>query len=279
MRPGELVERWVAAFNRADSDALARFYAPDAVNHQVAEQPVQGREAIRRMFSEGFARAKMVCLAENLFEEGDWAILEWRDPLGLRGCGFFRVVNGEIAFQRGYWDRLSFIRAQGMALEVEIRPERSADASAIRAVHAAAFPSAAEADLVDALRAAGAGAVSQVAVAAEAIVGHVLLSPVSIPGVLGLAPIAVFPGAQRAGVGTALMRGALARARTQGAAAIVLVGEPAYYRRFGFVPARAFGLRCKWAGTEEAFMALELVPGALEGRRGLVSYHPAFDAL
>lgn len=278
MRPRELVERWVEAFNRADSEALARFYAQDAVNHQVAEQPVQGREAIRRMFAEGFARAKMACIVENLFEEGDWAILEWRDPLGLRGCGFFRVVAGEIALQRGYWDKLSFLRAQGTPLEVEVRPEQAADAGAIRAVHAAAFPTAAEAGLVDALRAAGAARVSEVAAVGDAVVGHVLLSPVSIEGVLGLAPIAVLPGVQRAGVGAALMRSALARARAQGAAAIVLVGEPAYYRRFGFAPAREFGLRCKWAGTEEAFMAIELVPGALgKGRQGLVSYHPAFD--
>ncbi|MFN8010532.1 MAG: ester cyclase [Holophagaceae bacterium] len=114
--PKALVAAWVEAFNRRDADALATFYAEDAINHQVAEAPVRGREAIRAMFAEGFAAAEMVCLVENLFEDGDWAILEWRDPLGLRGCGFFHVVEGRIAFQRGYWDKLSFLRQHGLPL-------------------------------------------------------------------------------------------------------------------------------------------------------------------
>ena len=113
MTPRQLVLAWVDAFNRADADALAAFYAEDAVNHQVAEAPVRGREAIRAMFRAGFAAATMVCVVENLFEDGDWAILEWSDPLGLRGCGFFHVVEGRIVFQRGYWDKLSFLKAQG----------------------------------------------------------------------------------------------------------------------------------------------------------------------
>lgn len=116
MTPRQLVEQWVQAFNRADADALAVFYTDDAVNHQVAESPVQGRAAIRRMFAEGFAAATMVCIVEQIFEDGEWAILEWRDPLGLRGCGFFHVVDGRIVFQRGYWDKLSFLRQQGLPL-------------------------------------------------------------------------------------------------------------------------------------------------------------------
>jgi NAD(P)H-dependent FMN reductase len=111
-----LVRAWVDAFNRADADALASFYAPNAVNHQVAESPREGRDAIRAMFAEGFASAKMVCVVENIFEDGEWAILEWRDPKGLRGCGFFHVKKGEIVFQRGYWDELSSLRQQGLPL-------------------------------------------------------------------------------------------------------------------------------------------------------------------
>jgi ketosteroid isomerase-like protein len=102
MKPKELVSAWVDAFNRADVDALADFYSDTAVNHQVAESPVEGREAIRAMFAREFAAAKMVCIVENLFEDGEWAILEWRDPLGLRGCGFFHIVYDKIIFQRGY---------------------------------------------------------------------------------------------------------------------------------------------------------------------------------
>lgn len=114
--PRALVTAWVEAFNRKDVEALASLYAEDAVNHQVAESPVEGRAAIRAMFAAGFAAAEMVCLVENLFEDGEWAILEWRDPLGLRGCGFFHVVAGRIVFQRGYWDKLTFLRQHGLPL-------------------------------------------------------------------------------------------------------------------------------------------------------------------
>lgn len=114
MTPKALVEAWVQAFNSADAEALAALYAQGATNHQVAQEPVVGREAIRQMFVSEFAAAKMVCVIENIFEDGEWAILEWRDPLGLRGCGFFHVVDGKIAFQRGYWDKLSFLRAHGL---------------------------------------------------------------------------------------------------------------------------------------------------------------------
>ena len=120
MQPRELVRSWVEAFNRADPDSLAAFYADDAVNHQVAELPVHGRAAIREMFAAGFASAKMHCIVENLFEEGEWAILEWRDPLGLRGCGFFHVVGGRIVFQRGYWDKLTFLQQQGLPLPEQL---------------------------------------------------------------------------------------------------------------------------------------------------------------
>ena len=114
--PRELLLFWVEAFNRQDSDSLAALYAESAVNHQVAERPVEGREAIGEMFRREFATAEMVCIVENIFEDGEWAILEWRDPLGLRGCGFFRIVDGEIVFQRGYWDKLSFLRIHGLPI-------------------------------------------------------------------------------------------------------------------------------------------------------------------
>ena len=116
MRPRDVVQAWVEAFNRADVDALCAFYHAGAINHQVAESPVEGREAIREMFAAGFAAAEMVCIPENLFEDGEWAILEWRDPQGLRGCGFFHIVDGRIAFQRGYWDKLSFLKLHGLPL-------------------------------------------------------------------------------------------------------------------------------------------------------------------
>ena len=116
MRPKDVVRAWIDAFNRADVAALVGLYADDAINHQVAEAPVKGRAELAAMFAAGFARAEMVCVEENLFEDGEWAILEWKDPLGLRGCGFFHVIDGKIAFQRGYWDKLSFLRLQGLEI-------------------------------------------------------------------------------------------------------------------------------------------------------------------
>jgi limonene-1,2-epoxide hydrolase len=114
--PRDLVRAWVEAFNRADAAALADLYADDAVNHQMPNEAVRGRDAIQQMFAAGFATAKMQCMVENIFEDGEWAILEWRDPLGLRGCGFFHVVGGRISLQRGYWDKLSFLKAHGLPM-------------------------------------------------------------------------------------------------------------------------------------------------------------------
>ncbi len=115
--PKEVVLAWVDAFNRADIDAISALYAADAVNHQVAYSPVSGRAAIKTLLAREFDRAEMRCDVENLFEEGDWAILEWTDPNGLRGCGFFQIKNGLIQLQRGYFDRLTFYQAAGIPLE------------------------------------------------------------------------------------------------------------------------------------------------------------------
>lgn len=116
MGPRQLVEEWLLRFNAADIDGLAALYAEDAINHQVVTTPLHGRAAIRRMFEIEFGRATMVCVRENLFEDGEWAMLEWSDPLGLRGCGFFQVRNSQIIFQRGYFDQLSFFRIQNLPI-------------------------------------------------------------------------------------------------------------------------------------------------------------------
>lgn len=112
--PKATLVKWIDAFNAGDVDAISALYADDAVNHQVANEPVIGKAAIRAMFAAEFAAAEMVCIPENIFEDHDWAILEWRDPLGLRGCGFFQIRDGLIVFQRGYWDKLSFLRLHGI---------------------------------------------------------------------------------------------------------------------------------------------------------------------
>jgi putative acetyltransferase len=164
-----------------------------------------------------------------------------------------------------------------------IRPEREGDAAAIWDVNRTAFPTQAEADLVDSLRRHGASVVSLVADAGGFIVGHILFSPVTFAGGhghgLGLAPLAVRPERQRQGIGSKLVCAGLAASREHGAGAIVVVGHSTFYPRFGFVPASRFGLRCEYDVADEVFMALELVPDALVGKGGLVRYHPAFAAL
>lgn len=116
MRPKDVVTAWVEAFNRADLDRLVELYHRDAINHQVVGDLIEGHEQIRTFFGRAFEEAEMTCIVENLFEDGEWAILEWRDPLGLRGCGFFRIVADQIVFQRGYWDKLSFLRLHGLPI-------------------------------------------------------------------------------------------------------------------------------------------------------------------
>ena len=110
----EIVKIWIERFNAADVVGLAALYAIDAVNHQVVSEPLKGREEIKKVFEVDFGRAKMVCIPEMIHDAGEWAILEWRDPLGLRGCGFFQVKNDLIVFQRGYFDQLTFFRLQGI---------------------------------------------------------------------------------------------------------------------------------------------------------------------
>ena len=108
--PIEVLKEWIAAFNQADIETISALYADDAVNHQVANEPVIGKSAIKQMFANEFAAAEMTCIPENIFQDGEWAILEWKDPKGLRGCGFFQIQNEKIVFQRGYWDKLSFLK-------------------------------------------------------------------------------------------------------------------------------------------------------------------------
>jgi ketosteroid isomerase-like protein len=117
MTSRRVVEKWIELFNAADADGLAALYHEDAINHQVANQPLVGRAAILETFKQEFATADMVCIVEAIHEAGDVTALEWRDPMGMRGCGFFTVKDGKIVFQRGYWDKLSFLKLHGLPIE------------------------------------------------------------------------------------------------------------------------------------------------------------------
>ena len=170
-----------------------------------------------------------------------------------------------------------------------VRAESEADVPAVRQVNALAFGRPDEALLVDALRAASHPHVSLVAVEDGEVVGHIFFSPVSIEPdelgstkavaavtAMGLAPMAVLPQHQNRGIGSQLVREGLQACRSFGCAVVVVLGHAEYYPRFGFVPASRKGLRSEYDVPDEVFMATELSPGALEGVRGLVKYHPAF---
>jgi putative acetyltransferase len=194
------------------------------------------------------------------------------------------VTASGIAPERTAHAKLQAPALDGTMRMVTIRPEHDGDAAAIRRVHRAAFPTAAEARLVDRLRAAGHARVSRVAESDGRVVGHILFSPVTIDGSrdggegLGLAPLAVAPPHQRRGIGAALVRDGLAACRHAGRPFVVVLGDPAYYARFGFARAAAAGLDNEY-GADEAFMVLELRPGALPAAGGLVRYAPAFAEL
>ena len=117
MSPTEVVRKWIEKFNLADIDGLVDLYSFDAVNEQaVLSEPLQGHQAIQRLLKLDFSRAKMICIEERIYECGDTAILQWRDPNGLKGCGFFQIENDRITHQRGYFDQLSFFKTQGLPI-------------------------------------------------------------------------------------------------------------------------------------------------------------------
>ena len=163
-----------------------------------------------------------------------------------------------------------------------IRPATAADASAIRQVHLAAFPTPAEADLVERLEQDGDSVLSLLAERGGDVVGHVLLSRMRVSGggrdyrALGLGPVAVLPPFQRAGSGSALIRTALAAATGAGEELVFLVGDPAYYGRFGFAPETAAPFASPYASPYLMALALS---GAPLPARGRADYAPAFAEL
>jgi putative acetyltransferase len=167
---------------------------------------------------------------------------------------------------------------------VSIRPEGPADGSAVWQVISAAFEGPAEADLVAALR-QHPDCFSLVAVLAGEVVGHIFFSPVTFTNApapsraLGLGPVAVDPAQQGRGIGALLIRTGLEECRSRNVDLVVLLGHPSYYPRFGFVPAVEFGIQYSAPVPDEAFMVLELRPGALQDYHGIVHYLPKFDGV
>lgn len=161
-----------------------------------------------------------------------------------------------------------------------IRHEEPADQAAIRRVNEAAFGGSGEANAIDALRERGQLVLSLVAVHDQQVVGHILFTPAIIEApdrvwsALGLAPLAVLPEYQRQGIGTSLMKTGLGECRQLGYERVIVLGHVEYYPRFGFVPAYRYGIGNEFGVTGDAFMVLELSPGALRGVSGVAKYQP-----
>lgn len=166
-------------------------------------------------------------------------------------------------------------------ISASVRFERPEDRPFIYDVHAASFPTSAEALLVNALRAAGRLRISLVALDGMRIVGHIAFTPVTAAGTsagLGLGPVAVLPSHRRRGLGAELIQTGLAACEQLAAGFVVVLGEPAYYSRFGFRPASGWGLHDAYGGGS-AFQALELRPGVIRQGAGLVRYAPEFSSV
>ena len=167
---------------------------------------------------------------------------------------------------------------------ITVRPEQPDDILAVHMVNEQAFGQSAEADIVDALRAACPDILSLVAESNGRIVGHIFFSPVTISDTTGtipgmsLAPMAVAPEHQRQGIGLQLVNAGLAILRERTCPFVIVLGHPEYYPRFGFVPASRHGITCQWEGIpDEVFMILIFDRASMSGVSGTARYRDEFD--
>ena len=162
-----------------------------------------------------------------------------------------------------------------------IRQEKEQDRKAVFNLNCAAFETPAEAKLVDQLRRSVEPLISLVCEDSGNIIGHIMFSPVEIDGlaekqIMGLAPMAVSPDRQLTGIGSKLIEAGLQYCKDAGVGAVVVLGHTEYYPKFGFKPSIEYGFKSEYDVPDEVFMALELVPGFLEGAHGLARYSDVF---
>ena len=168
---------------------------------------------------------------------------------------------------------------------MNIREEVPSDIEMIWEVNTEAFETEAEASLVNALRNSGYTYLSLVAETENKVVGHILFTPVELCGndnklkIMGLAPMAVLSKYQNKGIGSKLVQAGLERCRSLGYDAVVVLGHPDYYPKFGFAPSVKYGIKSEYEVPDEAFMILELIPGSLKNHEGVVKYHEAFNSV
>ena len=126
MKTKQVIEQWLLFFKEQNPEKLAKLYSEDAFNHQMPDTPIKGRDNIKKMFEQGFSTFDMKFELVNLIVDGEWAAIEWKGTgkhqkefMGkrasgreyqLNGCGFFKVVDGKIVLQRGYWDRVTWFK-------------------------------------------------------------------------------------------------------------------------------------------------------------------------
>ncbi len=166
---------------------------------------------------------------------------------------------------------------------MSIRREQPTDIEQIEDLYNKAFDTDAEAELVSSLRESGVPSISLVYEEGTDIIGHILFTQVELVGdtsgvcMMGLAPMGVLPGDQYRGIGSSLVKAGLDECKSEGCDAAVVLGYTSFYPKFGFVPSEQFGITTEFDVPAEVFMAQELKPGALNGKKGKVKFHRAFD--
>ncbi len=166
-----------------------------------------------------------------------------------------------------------------------IRKEQPGDIEGIWKVNAEAFETEAEANLVNALRNSGVRYISLVYEENKTLLGHIFFTPVDLIGdasgilIMGLAPMAVIPARQKTGIGSALVKAGIQECLSEGYDALVVLGHPEYYPKFGFVPSVQYGIKSEFNVPDNVFMVLELKKDSLKGKRGKVKYHRVFGSL
>ena len=168
---------------------------------------------------------------------------------------------------------------------MKIREEKLKDVDAIWNINTNAFETEAEAKLVNLLRDSGCTFISLVAETDNNTVGHILFTPVELTGnsnklkIIGLAPMAVLQQYQNKGIGSNLVKTGIELCKSKGYDAIVVLGHPGYYPKFGFAPSITYGIKSEYDVPDEAFMILELVPNSLKNHQGIIKYHELFNSV
>ena len=165
---------------------------------------------------------------------------------------------------------------------IEIREERLDDIAAVREMNRRAFGQNQESNIIDALRTNGAALLSLVATGNGQAVGHIMYSPLTVGSKVNgvaLGPMAVLPEHQRQGIGTRLIETGNRKIKDAGYPFIIVVGHANYYPRFGFRPARDYGIKCEWDVPDDVFMMLMLDAAKMKGISGLAKYRSEFSTV